>query len=183
VDDPPELEVCGTKPLEPLARLGRWGIELCSRSSSGRSGIGRSEDPRQLLGGLPVRALRWPGDGVVGIGHVGRIDRERHQYRSPAFGRATDSFRGTIDHHPKGPCCSYQRGPFTYFRAFPPGRPGAGPVDGWRKPSPRAEFLSGTPCGTGLVWHRTVIGVVENHGTRVRGTRPHHSKGPRRSYR
>jgi hypothetical protein len=83
VEDAPEPEVCQKK---------------CRRSSCGAGVQSRRTSPTRSLRGerdrsetkirtaprrLADEGLRWPGDGVTGVGGVDWIDRERHQYRSP----------------------------------------------------------------------------------------------------
>jgi hypothetical protein len=55
VEDSPEPEVCERNVVKPLVAPGSWAVELSSRSSSGRSGIGRTRRSTQCLGGLPTR--------------------------------------------------------------------------------------------------------------------------------
>jgi hypothetical protein len=55
VEDAPELEVCERKVPKALVVVASRAIELSSRSSSGRSGIGRRRRSVQCLGGLPAR--------------------------------------------------------------------------------------------------------------------------------
>ena len=61
MDDSPEPEVCEKKVEKPLVVPGPRAIELSSRSSSGRDGIGRRRRSTQCLGGLPTRGC----DGQV----------------------------------------------------------------------------------------------------------------------
>ena len=55
MEDSPEPEVCERNVVKPLVAPGSWAVELSSRSSSGRSGIGRTRRSTQCLGGLPTR--------------------------------------------------------------------------------------------------------------------------------
>ena len=51
-----------------------------------REGRDRSETKIQTVPRrLADEGLRWPGDEANGIRGAGRIDRERHQYRSAAW--------------------------------------------------------------------------------------------------
>jgi hypothetical protein len=82
VEDTPELEECRKRFAKTLVGLDVRAVELSLRTSSGKSGIGRRRRstrwPPSLLGEVPRR----PGDGAAGVGGVGWIDREHHQYRS-----------------------------------------------------------------------------------------------------
>ena len=137
---------------KPLVGWAFQAIELSSRTSSGESGIGRRRRsvrwPPSLLGEVPRR----PGDGAAGVGGVGWIDRERHQYRSMvrAAGLPAEA------HQRKGPCSSYLRGPFSHFRPLPVVHPSLEPA---RRPTagPRAvdvhdwdaELRCRSPTSTG----------------------------------
>jgi len=118
VDDLEELGVRRSSGREPLVAGRSGAVELLSRNPSGESGIGRR---RRSVPPPPAcrRGWRWPGDEAAGIGVADWIDRERHQYRSS--GEPPDPGlvpRPSGSPHQKGPCSSYLRGPFYYFRAI-----------------------------------------------------------------
>ena len=101
VDDSPEPEVCESSSPRSLAGRSSNGVELSLRSPQGRrDGSGRRvhTTPNQLAG----EESQTPGDAVAGTGQ-----------KAPSIGSITRTGQ------PKGPCCSYQRGPFTYFRDHP----------------------------------------------------------------
>jgi hypothetical protein len=90
---------CGRGARRCGGRAGTRGMsKKCRRSSCGAGVPSRRTSPTRSLRGerdrsetkirtaprrLADEGLRWPGDGVTGVGGVDWIDRERHQYRSP----------------------------------------------------------------------------------------------------
>src|SRR5215208_4844594 len=69
----------------PLVGMPVRPIELSSRPSSGRSGIGRRRRSAQCLDGLPTRGCGGQVTRLSGSEEPAGFDRERHQYRSPAW--------------------------------------------------------------------------------------------------
>jgi hypothetical protein len=117
VDDPEEIGVRRSSSLEPLVHLGRDPVELLPRTPSGESGIGRE---RRSAPPPPAcrRGWRRPGDEAAGIEGDDWIDRERHQYRSSGEPPDPGLVPRPCGSPPKGPCSSYLRGPFNYFRVL-----------------------------------------------------------------
>ena len=130
-------------PRETLAVPGLWAIELLPRTSSGGCGIGRRRRSVRRRGGLPHR-----GRGGQVTGPPGSEEPADRPGASPVpvtavNCRATDLCRGTAGHHLKGPCRSYRRGPFAYFRT---------PIHLSSRPAPtrHVPVASAQMGGTGL---------------------------------
>ena len=160
--------------------LGSERIELLPRPSSGKCGIGRRRrsvpPPNGLPGGGGGGQVTGPPGSEEPSGSTGSVTSTGH----PVNRRASDSFRGTTGHQPKGPCRSYRRGPFTFSesrdrsarRSKPPAvvhswQPSAVEIPafsvdttghGCGRPagtrSIRKKCRAG-PCGTGLTGPRT----------------------------